>query len=284
MQKNSLFKNNELYNNVSKRQYLKYGQFAAVLYDIIAIKHDIKPLAEIYCTSVDEYEKFSPILEKEELYVKCTSAKRKGAFDVYISKNKQLVDNCIDKKFDRSNSALFGKRLGFPSCCVKKLPLLSKRLKNSKNIIKAQFYLNNLLTTISNFCLSFHYPCSYHCQKTISYNKKIFAAIAKEDPECASLIERWLKVPLLTWQHVGNLDYIVCVIFDGVAINDNTIIYKKCCIGFTNQIKNISSFFYFKLGDKVIVERNNIKIFRNNSLIKSLVQKQPYRIFLYNFF
>ncbi len=296
MKKLTINDNFNLYNNaVYRKQFLKYGPFTECIPDIIAVKHGLKPLAEIYSTSLNEYKKYIPIFKAEGLFVEYlpkqnsepknsnTEKKYNSIYNIYISKEREMIQNYKDNSI-HLNKYLRGKQFGFPLCCVRELSLIHERFKSDQNIIISKFYSNNLFHGLSNFYISAHYPCDYNCRKTLHYNKNIFEAIIKDDFEFAVLLQKWLTYPLLTWENDKNLDEKICIIFDGLFLENNCVSYSRCWITFTHQIISIpSTFLYFKLGNKILLNKNNIIIFKNNNKIKTIYQKDPFKIFLYNF-
>ena len=130
----------------------------------------------------------------------------------------------------------FGALLGYPKCCtdffVEKMQMFGRELPGkfipNKRI---DFRFNNLLNGVSNHSLSFHEPCSYTCQASEGYLKRIYSAVCKEEPGFGRELERYLRVPYLVVFNLGlhmseAWDRRMGFCFDG-EVDSGIISYRK---------------------------------------------------------
>lgn len=159
-----------------------------------------------------------------------------GVVHIFISRNKEKLDDAVkygwypqiirDKVIEKPPIDLirFGYALGYPECCVDffnvshkpEIPMYYNRLVNTKS--KPSIYCNNMLNHIS-YSYIHHSSCSFDCENTIVWAKKIEEAINEEEPEYVELLRKALKMPIITWGEKHSY------VFDGHT-EKNRIIYK----------------------------------------------------------
>ena len=222
-----------------------YGRLSSSLSDIIAVKRGIKPIARLTCRSTEEYREIKKLLKGESIFSVHSDYKilsgsnpnfkfndsrngivnyyspKNGTIYLYISKDRKMLNKAksIDPEITlkREDSTYkraeeFGSLLGYPRCCIRKFILRNRNSPKptdfSSYILddKKDFRLNNFFHNGSNYYLSFHYPCSLHCKKSIKYNNEILEAIEEEEPKYALMIKKYLKLPLMVWFSVRKMD------------------------------------------------------------------------------
>jgi hypothetical protein len=268
----------------------KYDPFNNSLPDIIAVFEGVKPMARLSCKLGENYVKFLEFAKKRKIYAACV--KQNGNSHIYISKSKKMVDFYkthdpeMKNKPTKPEIADFAKVLGYPKCCVE-----NYLDKSQKEIVEGYqkersatplFYFNNLLHSISNYYLSFHLPCSLKCEKTKKYNRNIFKAIEKVEPELARRLKEVLGLPLSVWYNTDNkycFDDRAVVLFDGILCHDE-IEYSGCSMLRTNYPNNkkISkrierSVAYIKLGNKIERIKNTMRIYRDKTLVHAIINQ-----------
>lgn len=228
---------------------------------------------------------------------------------VYLSKSKKILDayrfgdpeiglGDISRPSKNKIAALhiFASDLGYPDCCIKSY-LENGQLKKISSYSRlpegnrASFYYNNFLHSISNYYLSFHSPCSFNCQKTKIYNRKIFEAIKKYEPKFSERLQRVLTMPMVTWYNKSNfpLDDRIIVLFDG-HISGNTIMYSRCYILKTNYPNNKifsnnvpEDLIYLRAGNKVINTKQKIYVYKEEKLMHTIKKQSKFHGLLFNF-
>lgn len=121
-----------------------------------------------------------------------------GYFLVFISKESLISKN----DFSDIDDEKLGELLGYPHCCneffvrniqeAKKynmdyVPLI---LKNEQ--MQAPFYTNNLIRYFGYSLIS-HFPCSYHCEKSIEIARANLKILEENAPDIAERLKEKLK-------------------------------------------------------------------------------------------
>jgi His-Xaa-Ser system radical SAM maturase HxsC len=289
-----------------------YGKLNSLLPDIFAVKNRIKPMARFESRSIKEFQDIKGILSKEGIFVNHSKYKilfptnsafmindprnglvspfssLEGKFFIYISRDKALVEHFVnydpELKLSRPETKDvkgFARALGYPDCCIDRA--LGTRLEclvgSYISMKPRSFYLNNMLHNVSNYYLSFHYPCSYDCAKSKDYNRRIFDAINKDMPEFSRRLKSVLKMPLLVWFDYRDkrkiLDNRIMAVFDG-NVDGNVIKYRRCYILKTNCYVDsrekdlIERLQVLKAADMVQIANRKIEVFKHNRLIATL--------------
>lgn len=312
-----------MYDNLPSYLDHKYDPFCGSLPDIVAVIAGIKPLTRLsFSGKGDAYNRFIKFIGKYDVFL--ADSQYRASVDsegkkktsngrlkhVYLSKSGEILDfyrfGDPDLRLDENNrppeksmAALreFSNDLGYPSCCVgsqlengrrKKIYSYSRSAQGNK----APFYLNNFLHSISNYYLSFHSPCSLGCKKTKAYNKQIFDAIRKLEPEFAERMRQVLTMPLIAWFNRSGFpfDDRIIVLFDGSLIGD-IITYSKCFIlrsSYPNNKKfskkNIEELIYLKKGNKVKNTKHEIYIYAGSKLVRVIEKKSEFDGLLFDFY
>ena len=186
-----------------------------------------------------------------------------------------------------------GQILGYPKCCVKehedfcknKLGLNSsiRTYQTAQNTKHYSFLTNNLF----NFCsrlgekkenfkslnkyynlnekyfpfplwdLQFisHIPCSYDCKASIKIGKKIDSLLKKYAPKTEKIIRYTLSKPVLFFE------LFKLVVFDGY-VKKNILYYKGIIPPYFLLKKSLMD--KIKKGNKIIVTKNKVEIFKDN--------------------
>ncbi|MFW9873757.1 MAG: hypothetical protein ACFFG0_11685 [Candidatus Thorarchaeota archaeon] len=207
---------------------------------------------------------------------KALEAKKFGWYSVVInnrSTNKPFIDHLR-----------FGECLGFPDCCIdffrkyNNWHLYSHPYETFKNTLaisgraKGSYYCNNFLMDHTYFFIH-HLSCSYRCEKTIEFAKKVEEKIAEVEQDYVQKTVEMLKKPLLVF---GEKNF---VIFNGNLSknkSDYILEYDNC-----EYLKNparpeesINFFNSIKSGNKIMIENNNLIIKDNDSILKT-IEKKP---------
>lgn len=176
-------------------------------------------------------------------------AKRYGWYSVVIgnrSINKPFVDHLR-----------FGKLLGFPGCCVdffrryndwNRFSHPYETYKNTKR--KPSYYCNNFLMDNSFFYIH-HLPCSYSCEKTISYAREVEKRIEQVEPGFVRKTKEILQKPLLVF---GERHYII---FDGDMKGD-TISYDDAhyVSNPARPEEDVNFFDEIRQGDSILMKKD----------------------------
>ncbi len=202
------------------------------------------------------------------------AAKRFGWYSVVIknrSTNKPFVDHLR-----------FGKALGFPDCCVDFFMRYNnwniyshpfeayKNTKRMDNRASGSYYCNNFLMDNTYFFIH-NIPCSYRCENTISYARKVEEKLAKVEPGFVKKVQAILKRPLLVF---GERNFMM---FDGKMKGDS-ITYKDSMY-FKNPGRPEDEVDFYKdirSGDKLTREGDNLNIFKGRSLLKTTRMKDTW--------
>lgn len=284
--------------------------------DLIAVKYGIKSVTRFPCQNLEEFKEIEKFLEKESLKVICSKEKLFLKLNIYVSKSEELAKEArkldpsyklINQKAKLSDSNIindvynFSKLLSYPKCCIKEyinniekeIGVLScESLLNLPK--KIDFYFNNILNGVSNHYLSFHFPCSFNCENSLNYLKKILNSIEKECPDFGEEIKNYLKRPFITLlsPNFSNVhvswDNRVGFIFDGY-VDNNTLKYSDVIFIKTSypDIKNNKNYSfikdYIKKGNKIIFEENSFSIYKNDTFISKFENNANIKAFLFNF-
>jgi len=285
--------------------------------DLIAARYGIKKVCRMECDSLEDFKKIKQTYKKYSLKVVCSDEKLFDKFNIYISKSEKLSTEA--KKIDPSfkiinhNKAFteviddvrrFSELLSYPCCCI------DEHAKNALDHIKVStskvfrklpkkinFLFNNILNGVSNHYLSFHFPCSFVCSKTLDYQKKIFNKIKQVSPEFAKEIKKYLKRPYLVFLD-PSLDNIYvswdnrkCFMFNGI-IKDNNLSYSntvylqthypdyqdgKLGKGFNLLIDKI------RQGNKIVFKKSGFKVYKGRILLHEFENKKNNQAVLFNF-
>lgn len=285
--------------------------------DMIAVKSGIKKTTRIECASFGYFKEIKKSLDKHKLKYVFSDKKVFGKYNVYIALSQKTARQAKDvdptyKIFIDNlsfNDSLeyvyqYSDFLSYPVCCVKeyvKNILGQKQIQNIRTIKelpdKLNFYLNNSLNGFSNYYISFHLPCSFLCENNLKHQKDIYEAIKIENPVFAEKMKQTLSNPFLMFLE-KNLDSAYAVwdrrqgfIFDGI-VDGGELKYKKNFFLKTEypeyekedigrqEISDIIQLV--KKGNMVKVSKNNLMIYQNNSLLKS-IQSDKYSFHIFNF-
>jgi hypothetical protein len=136
----------------------------------------------------------------------------KGMMFVYISKYENLAQEA--KRFEqRDDFRNLGLALGYPSCCcdffVKNEPVQSKgsndyvlpALNNSQGFVFPKE--TNVCARYFDYSLLSHFPCSFHCEKSIVLAKKYLDVVIKHDKKLASELMDVLGSAVLYHEFAG---------------------------------------------------------------------------------
>jgi len=294
------------------------GNFISSSIDLIAVKYGIKKVVRLECDNLAAYEKTFQELTIHSLKVFRSDEKLFGKYNLYISKSEKLALQA--KKTDHSFKIInqnksfnevadeireFGRLLSYPSCCLEKYienVLNNVTLTQSEiftNLPKEiNFLFNNLLNGLSNYYLSFHFPCSFNCKKTLIYQKRIFDKVKQDSPLFAEALENYLQNPYLVFldSTLGNMyvswDNRKGFIFNGVTQN-NELLYSQT-IYFETQYPDykkdktkdmrLSSLSdKIREGNKIIFTKDGFKVLKNKSLLHQFKNRENLRLYLFNF-
>lgn len=217
-----------------------FGFFSGSLSDIAAVKAGVKPACRLVLSSLGQAVVLLAFCAENGFYWHIPKTKA-GAKYVFISKSAKIIAGLkkIPPKFFYADSLGTPERkkisaaLGYPPCCVR--AHLADR-GDVKKILetaprKLSFLLNNFLNPVSNFYLSFHFPCSFSCEKTKKYNRRIFSVLSRQNPCFSESLEKILKMPVLVFGSPTSFNDFWnsrCVlIFDGKLTVENEIVYKN---------------------------------------------------------
>lgn len=283
--------------------------------DLIAVKYGIKKVTRIPCNNLNEFWELKKGLERNLLKVVCSDEKLFGKLNMYISKFENLAEKAkeIDPSFKIINHNKnfedilddvyqFGELLSYPQCCIKKyIENVSKNVKVSKDSlkvsIKINFLFNNILNGVSNHYLSFHFPCSFDCEKTLDYQRKIFNKIEEVSPHFAKEIKQYLQNPYLIFLDPSFDNMFVSwdnrkgFIFDGFVKNNSLIysrvvyfktIYPDCK---TDEVNKKFRLLIEKIkeGNKIIFGIDKFQIYKNKIFLHEFENKENMQSFLFNF-
>ena len=181
-------------NEITKIENYWNGDYVLSSPDLIAVKCGLKKTTRIECNSRAACKKIREDFKKHDLVTVASDKKLFGNFNIYISRDKKLAEKA--KVADPSyriivenysfNDALpwvreYSDLISYPECCIEEY--LKNTLNNTGiSEIKAfqsipkriDWRINNTLNGLSNYYLSFHFPCSFDCDATLKYQTKIF--------------------------------------------------------------------------------------------------------------
>jgi len=202
-----------------------------------------------------------------------------------------IIKNRLFKKPFMDNLR-FGKCLGFPDCCVDFFGKYNnwylynnpyEIFKNTSQINgkpRGSYYCNNFLMD-KTYSLIHHLPCSYRCNETIKFAKKVEEKIYELEPDFVRKSVELLKNPLLVFNEQN------FIIFDGTLTKQNNSYHLNYsfCEYVTNPSRpedTIDFFESLKSGNNMVVENNLLKIKDGTSLIKSISKKPEWFVIDFN--
>jgi len=169
----------------------------------------------------------------------------------------------------------YGHNLGYPDCCVdffyqrnnwSEYSHLFEVYKNTPKNPKPSFLLNPF-SRYGYYSYLTHIPCSFNCEKTVAWTKKIRLAIYRREPELIKNVDENLKRPVLVFYE--NKAYG----FDGYVKN-NRLFYKE--VKFLSTESQLDQYGkILKSGNNLICKNGeNVKIYKNSDLFK-IIKKKP---------
>jgi hypothetical protein len=175
--------------------------------------------------------------------------------------NKHLMDH-----------SKFGEALGYPVCCR---TFFHQRNNWHYDNTYYAAYCNTFTTpkSLSNgtlrqstYSLAPHMPCSFACVATMSYTAKLLEVITNEAPDYAREINRYLVSPILC------LSELRIYRFEGRILSPNILQYETVEPIYPT---NDADLLYKLLasGNTFEIDRNIIKVYRNNCLVDSYVAR-----------
>jgi len=210
-----------------------------------------------------------------------------------ISRNKSFAKQAIECLY--SDNKKMGQLLGYPKCCIEKYLQVfntSEISTNSptithqsyRNAKKCNFLTNNLfnfssridckkeqsklysqyrglnnkeffISSWNNLQFISHIPCSYDCKKSIKIGEEIDSLLKKYAPDIEKIIRYTLSKPILFF------DLFKLVVFDGHLKGD--ILYYNKIIPPYFPLENLLM-KKIKNGNKVVVTKSKVEIFKNN--------------------
>jgi len=227
-----------------------------------------------------------------------------------ISKKRRMAKLVINSFLAERDMTKTGKLLGYPECCVRNHFYFVKHnmqhqhpkvvYQSHKKSKKHSFLTNNLFNFTSrlhskedfrkqkryfslnkNFSIPIYYlqfishiPCSYDCQESIKIGRKIHSLLKEYAPKIEKVVTYTLSKPVLFF------DLFEWVIFEG-HVKENTLFYKE--VMHPISLINSSLLNKIKKGNKIFVNNNKIKIFKDSSLIYSYLKKDKTDGFILDF-
>jgi hypothetical protein len=211
-----------------------------------------------------------------------------GSVHVYVSKSKELLKKAkkfgwypvvidgrsINKPF--VDHLRFGKILGFPNCCINFFkdynnwkfyshPFETLRNTPKNNFEKiGSYYCNNILMDNTYFYIH-HLPCSYKCEKTIEYAKRVEKKINEVEPEFVEITNNLLKKPVLIFSEKNY------ILFDGTFKN-NEILYENSYYkhNYARIEEKIDFLEDINQGNRIIQYMNKLYVMSDDRLLKRI--------------
>ncbi len=248
-------------------------------HEIIGSLLGLKEVAVIDYVQKDHYDKVIGFLKNHKILY--NSQKINDGFKLIISKNIKILDKALtlsveERKPNNYESLTeFGRLLGYPLCCInefisilkKKCPPYTERQNAFDGLKKPIPFLLNSLT--GRYNLINHIPCSSNCQESLKIAQKILDTIKKYDEASYKEYVMALKSPVISWNEnqsvtliggkIGNL-----IRYSGVSIRHIPEEDKEKC----QYDKGVLSLF--KKGDKILIEKNSLDLYKNDMLMESL--------------
>ncbi len=312
-------KNKKDFFNSGDIENFNNGDFVLSSADLIAVKYGIKKVTRFEYSSDEELANYKKALEKHSLYSISSDEALFGRHNLYISKSKKLALQAkkIDPSFKIINHQKqfseiiddiyqFSKLLSYPDCCIKAYlnNILNHTKVSSADIFsripkKINFLFNNILNGISNLYFSFHLPCSFECEKSLAYLKKIFNKTKKDSLLFAEKLKDYLSNqylvfldPLASNMYVS-WDKRKGFIFDGY-VKKNQLFYSKVIYFETrypdyeaDREKKDSQLFLLvekiKNGDQIVFAEKGFRVLKNKTLLYQFEDKENIKSFLLNF-
>jgi hypothetical protein len=297
----------EIKNYISER----YPTMSGSLPDILAVRAGIKPVARLSCNK-EHFQGMKDFFAKKNLGLGISEKPFGSQYYLYLSASEELIEKAraADNSFryhemsrEKMSRSIreFGALLGYPKCCtdffVEKMQMLGRDLPGKfipdKRI---DFRFNNLLNGVSNHFLSFHEPCSYTCQASESYLKRIYGAVCEKEPGFGKELDRYLKAPYLV---VFNLDLHMSeawdrrmgFYFDGEA--DGSIISYRKSVFFRTRFpeyeKGVRDKYIERLkqtvarGNRIECGEKSVSVYRDKRLLGNFEKRESLHISLFDF-
>lgn len=302
----------------SKIENFSSGDLISASPDLIAVKYGVKRVARLEISSPETFKDAESELKRHSLIAACSDKMLLGKYNLYASRDKKSAIEAknLDPSFRIINEKnkfgeivkdvrKFSRLLSYPNCCIE--GYISNILKNvffaespAFKIIprKINFLFNNLLNGVSNHYLSFHFPCSFACRKTLDYQKKIFGKIRRFSPLFAGEIETYLRHPCLVFLNpaLGNMyaswDNRMGFIFNG-RTNGRELFYLRALVFKTNypdyagNQKDGREFppilAWINQGDRLVFRDNGFWILKGQSLLYKFKNSESLFAYFFNF-
>lgn len=305
-----------IFNKETIKNYWS-GNYVTSSPDLIAVKYGIKKVTRIECNGLLEFEKIKNEFKRHHLDVIKSDEELFGKYNLYISLDKKLAIQAknIDPSYKiikhgelfnevEADVMKFSQLINYPDCCIKEY---FKNIKKNTTLDqiktfqrlpkKISFVYNNVLNGASNIYLSFHLPCSFSCQKTFVYQKKIFEKIKLASSKFAEVITSHLKNPFLVFLNpmLGSAyvswDNRSGIIFDGriekeLLNYDRFIFFKTNYPDYQNNNNKIDLDVVIEklyLGNKIIFDHVGFTIYYGKKKIYRFNNKDNLRAFFLNF-
>jgi len=310
-------KNKKLFE-AKKNKDFQNIDFVLSSIDLMAVKWGIKKVTRIEYRKKEELVKHANDFNLHNLEFVSSNEKLFETYSLYVSRDKKLAQEAKEK--DPSYKIInqkktfneviddvrsFGRLLSYPDCCVNEY--IENVLKNIKITgsrafrklpAKINFLFNNQLDgCLFGYRLSFHFPCSFGCRKSLEYLENLFDHIEKNSPETALSLKEYLKKPILVFLNpiLSNLyvswDRRQGFVFDGKIdrgdLNYSSAFFFKTTYpefreeGANRELLALQK--KTKEGDKLVFGKDGFNIYKGKSLLLSWKNKENLRAYLFNF-
>jgi len=285
--------------------------------DLIAAKEGIKRVARTEYKNETDLARIKNSLSRHKLEFASSDKKLFETYCLYVSRDKKLAQKAkeIDpsfliihqhKTFNETTDSIrsFGWLLNYPDCCVNEY---IENVLSQTNITecrafkklpsKISFLFNNQLNGLSNHSLSFHFPCSFDCQKSLKYLERVFGGVEKNSPVMAASFRDYFKRPFLAFFDQTQSSLYVSwdkrqgFIFDGKIngkeLNYSSVIFFKTTYpefkeeGARRELLAIQK--KIEKGNRIIFNKDGFGVYKGKNLLMKRENKGPLRSYFFNF-
>ena len=215
-----------------------------------------------------------------------------GSVHIFISKSEENIINAkkcgwypliVNKRSLHKpfiDHLRFGKVLGYPECCINFYRNFNNHLiynniyETYKNTPDKMNYLCNCLFMDFTYSLIHHIPCSFNCERTIDYAKKVLEEIEREEPKFAKEIKHYLTLPALVFDEKDTY------VFEG-KIEGNNLKYDSFTFLGRDEDDKYSNLL--TRANNLKVYETKIDLFNKKKLIGNIKKNKPENGFLLKF-
>jgi hypothetical protein len=195
---------------------------------------------------------------------------------LYISHDAALARRSSRLHSETAESASLselGALMGYPPCCIDAFARQDERSNDTRNRYQTAARTTGArwhpeLNNFGVMALSF-FPCSYRCDEAQRQARRVFEALSSVEPGLTRSLERFLRGPLLYFEHGQFLR------FEGQAIAANEVRYAAVAAPRTaaQELRELAS--SLACGDHLVLDETRFSVSKGGCRLFELERREP---------